>query len=136
MNTRRTVTLRVCAVLVAGLFQCASAGAGGEVVRVGLVRFYKGVGQVALSSASGIVLTDANGKQIVSGEAGAEMTLSAEGGVVTVKFGLDVYPASGLFVSATPGDPASTVRISCLRQPARDYRGAVEVRSKPWGPCW
>lgn len=133
MNTRRTVTLRVCAVLVAGLFQCASAGAGGEVVRVGLVRFYKGVGQVALSSASGIVLTDANGKQIVSGEAGAEMTLSAEGGVVTVKSGLDVYPASGLFVSATPGDPASTVRISCLRQPARDYRGAIEVRSKPWG---
>ncbi len=135
MSRKRKLACALLAPLILSvpMHDIVRAAPAGEMVRVGLVRFYKGVGQVTVTSGSGIALANANGEEIVSGEAGAEMTLSAEGGVVTVRSGLGVYPSSGPYVTASPHDPASTVRIACLRQPARDYRGAIEVRPRPWG---
>ena len=133
MKSRRLWSILGLISILAAISSLTCCAPAGDTVRVGLVRFYRGAQSVTVSSSSGITLTNANGQELVSCEPGVSVTLSAEGGAVTVRSGLEVQSASGQSVTASPGDPASTIRVESLRQPAREYRGAIEVRPKPWG---
>ena len=118
----------VALIALAPLHACA--GLPDEAIRVGLVRFYNRVARVQLSSSAGLTLTDSTGKQLLSCPVDAPVALSAEGGAVTIKSGLDVSSGAGPYVTAVPSDPTSTIRIECPGKPARDYRGRLEIWPK------
>jgi len=114
---------------------CSGVGAdiASERLRIGLVRFYGRVQSVILSSRSGVRLHEPDGRELFSCEPEASITVSAEGGAVIASSGLEVRSAAGSFVTACSREPAGTIRVQALRQPAREYRGWIEVRPKPWG---
>ncbi|MCX8053589.1 MAG: SpoIID/LytB domain-containing protein [Armatimonadetes bacterium] len=119
--------------LIGVCFKGWCAASERNTIRVGLLRFYKGAQSVTLSSDSGLTVTDATGRELISCEPEAVVVLSAEGGVLTIRSGLDVLSEAGSFVTASPRRPTSTVRIETLRQPVREYRGRIEVRPKACG---
>ena len=125
-------TVWTAALLIALACSAAfSSGPSEPTVRVGLLRFFSAVKQVATSAPSGHIVTDcATGGVVVSVADGSPTVLRASGaGLLIERLGSDPIPVSSAVV-VTATDPCAIVKVESPTRPTRGYRGAVEISAK------
>ena len=115
--------------LAACLVLFLAAGVRAETLRIGLIRHFKAVAEVSISSTADFRITDSSGSPVAAAPAGERITLSAKDGAITLTRADGTSSTVGKEVEAAASSPDALIILSTPDCPSAQYRGRIAARA-------
>lgn len=120
-------TAVVAAVVLAAAAAVGPGAADPEPLRIGLVRYHRGVGQVTVLGSSDFVVLDPAGGRLASSSSLEPITLSADGAAIVLKRASGAFARVPKKVVVQTKEPGAVISVDSPGRVFRKYRGKLEI---------